>query len=306
MPRVSEDYSVLRYIRTSSPESSGEGRNASARAHGATLYLLSLTSDGEADTMQDASRFRTGRHTTQRRRVMAPRVTPDSPPRITRRPAFSFLVAWCIVVATLPIIAAQFALVPLYDSQRLMLPAYGAFFCLLGFAYVFSLRHGLGRAMFVTSTVSTNTVARRRRISINVLLACLILASIGAAAIYLWAFESGRTSPTFPKLPRSSAGAVMLALSSVTMFVLAEGALAIMAVREYLQDVMGLTDADAVAGTPTTEPSPSTHFAISYRVVPRELVSSAESQFESELSTADERRRDAAEKSAIGRRPQCR
>jgi len=225
---------------------------------------------------------------------MAPRVTPDSPPRITRRPAFSFLVAWCIVVATLPIIAAQFALVPIYESQRLMLPAYGAFFCLLGFAYVFSLRHGLGRAMFVTSTVSTNTVARRRRISINVLLACLILASIGAAAIYLWAFESGRTSPTFPKLPRSSAEAVMLALSYVTMFVLAETAFAIMAVREYLQDVMGLTDADAVAGTPTTEPSPSTHFAISYRVVPRELVSSAESQFESELSTADERRRDAS------------
>lgn len=226
---------------------------------------------------------------------MAPRVT-DSIPRITRRSIFSFLVAWCVVVAALPIIAAQFALVPIYESQRLMLPAYGTFFCLLGFAYVFSLRHGLGRAMFVPSAATTNTVARRYRFSINMLLACLILASIGAAAIYLWVFESGRTSPTFPKLPSSSAGAVMLALSYVSMFVLAEGALAIMAVREYLLDVMGLTDAEAVAGTPPTtdETSPSTHFAISYRVVPRDLVTGAEAQFESELSTADERRRDAS------------
>ncbi|HEY1309153.1 MAG TPA: hypothetical protein VGF24_36680 [Vicinamibacterales bacterium] len=225
---------------------------------------------------------------------MAPRVTPDSPPRITR-PTFNVLVAGCIVVATLPIIAARFALVPIYESQRLMLPAYGTFFCLLGFAYVFSLRHELGREMFFTSTVSATTVARRHRISINVLLACLILASIGAAAIYLWTFESGRTSPTFPKLPSSSAGAVMLTLSYVTMFVLAEGAFAIMAVREYLQDVMGLTDAEAVAGTPTSdETSPSTHVAISYRVVPRDSISSAESQFESERSTADERRHDAS------------
>src|SRR5262245_39656204 len=144
-----------------------------------------------------SSRFRTGRHTTQRRRVMAPRVTPDSPPRITRAPILNVLVAWCIVVAALPIIAARFALVPIYESQRLMLPALGTFFCLLGFAYVFSLRHGLGRAMFVASIVSSNTAARRHRISINVLLACLILASIGAAAIYLLVFESGRTSPTF-------------------------------------------------------------------------------------------------------------
>ena len=221
------------------------------------------------------------------------RVTPDSPPS-TSRPIFSFLSAWCIVVASLPIIAAQFALVPIYESQRLMLPAYGTFFCLLAFAYVFSLRHGLGRAMFLTSTVRPDTPDRRHRVSINLLLACLILASIGAAAMYLWVFESGRSSPTFPKLPTSSQEAVMLALSYVAMFVLAEGAFAIMTVREYLQDVMGLSDADAVVGTPSiSEKAPASNFAFSYRVVPRDIVTGSESQFDSELTTAEERRPDA-------------
>jgi hypothetical protein len=118
---------------------------------------------------------------------------------------------------------------------------------------------------------------RRRaeqRASINYLLACLILASIGSAATYLWAFESGRDVATFPELPRSSADAVVLALSYIAMFLLAEAALAIMTVREYVQDVLGLSDAEVITGVPCieqagTDASPGSALpAVAYRVIP--------------------------------------
>ena len=55
-----------------------------------------------------------------------------------------------------------------------------------------------------------------------------------ARLVYLWAFEGGRTSPDFPALPPSSMNAV-LALSFITLFLLASGAFAIVAVREHMQ-----------------------------------------------------------------------
>lgn len=199
---------------------------------------------------------------------------------LPRNPFRSLMGVWCILVAALPVVATAFGLIPIYDSQRRMLPAYTGFFCLLGFAYVFSLRHGLARTMFrgrLTWTDATTPDRRAgQRASINYLLACLILASIGSAATYLWAFESGRELPLFPQLPRSSADAVVLALSYIAMFLLAEAALAIMTVREYVQDVLGLSDAEVITGASSiygeqlgTSPSPDPALpAVAHRVIP--------------------------------------
>ena len=75
----------------------------------------------------------------------------------------------------------------------------------------------------------------------------MILGALGCAAIYLWAFEGGRTSRDFPALPPSSMNAVLLALSFITLFLLASGAFAIVAVREHMQRVLGLSDAEVIA-----------------------------------------------------------
>ena len=55
---------------------------------------------------------------------------------------------WCLFVAVLPIVVTQFGLIPVYESQRTLLPAYASFFCLLALAFVFSQRHRMARAMF--------------------------------------------------------------------------------------------------------------------------------------------------------------
>jgi hypothetical protein len=173
---------------------------------------------------------------------------------------------WCLFVAALPIVVTRFGLIPVYESQKNLLPAYASFFCLLALAYVFSQRHRLARAMFAAPLLWTDVDAAQtkpsKNLSINGALAIMILAALGCAAIYLWAFEGGRTSRDFPTLPPSSLNAVLLALSFITLFLLASGAFAIVAIREHMQRVLGLSDAEVITGLPrsaeqTTSTAPS-------------------------------------------------
>jgi hypothetical protein len=169
---------------------------------------------------------------------------------------------WCLFVAALPIVVTRFGLIPVYESQKNLLPAYASFFCLLALAYVFSQRHRLARAMFAARLLWIDPDAAQskpsKNLSINGGLAGMILGALGCAAIYLWAFEGGRTSRDFPALPPSSMNAVLLALSFITLFLLASGAFAIVAVREHMQRVLGLSDAEVITGLPrSAEPSTS-------------------------------------------------
>lgn len=167
---------------------------------------------------------------------------------------------WCLFVAALPIVVTRFGLIPVYESQKNLLPAYASFFCLLALAYVFSQRHRLARAMFAArllwSDLDPVQSKKPNPLSINGGLAGMILGALGCAAIYLWAFEGGRTSRDFPALPPSSMNAVLLALSFITLFLLASGAFAIVAVREHMQRVLGLSDAEVITGLPrSAEPT---------------------------------------------------
>jgi hypothetical protein len=161
---------------------------------------------------------------------------------------------WCLFVAALPIVVTQFGLIPVYESQRTLLPAYASFFCLLALAFVFSQRHRMARAMFAPRLLwpdESGAQSRvRPRISINGGLATMIFGALACTAIYLWAFEIGRPSPTFPRLPPSSWNAVLLALSFITLFLLASAAFAVVAVREHIQKVLGLSDAEVITGMP--------------------------------------------------------
>lgn len=160
---------------------------------------------------------------------------------------------WCLVVAVLPIVVTRFGLIPVYESQRSLLPAYASFFCVLALAFVFSQRHRLARAMFAPRLLWTDDGAQpkeRTWPSINAALAAMILGALVCTALYLWAFEIGRSSPTFPRLPPTSMNAVLLALSFITMFLLASAALAVVAVREHIQHVLGLSDAEVITGLP--------------------------------------------------------
>lgn len=161
---------------------------------------------------------------------------------------------WCVFVAVMPVVMTRFGLIPVYESQRSLLPAYASFFCLLALAYVFSQRHRMARAMFAAQLLwgdlDPNQTKASKGISISGALPGMILGALSCAAIYLWAFESGRTSRDFPTLPPSSMNAVLLALSYITLFLLASAAFAVVAVREHMQHVLGLSDAEVIRGLP--------------------------------------------------------
>jgi len=160
----------------------------------------------------------------------------------------------CLLVAVTPVVVTRFGLIPVYESQRSLLPAYASFFCLLALAYVVSQRHRMARAMFAAQLLWADVDAVQskasKRLSINNALAAMIIGALGCTAIYLWAFESGRTSRDFPTLPPSSINAVVLALSYITLFLLASAALAVVAVREHMQHVLGLSDEEVITGLP--------------------------------------------------------
>lgn len=180
-------------------------------------------------------------------------------PPVRQHEAFTSLLkhytgTWCLFVAALPVVVTRFGLIPVYESQKSLLPAYASFFCVLALAYVFSQRHRLARAMFAARLLWTDFDAVQSKasapMSINGGLAGMILGALGSAAIYLWAFEGGRTSPDFPALPPSSMNAVLLAVSYIMLFVLASAAFAVVAVREHMQRVLGLSDAEVITGLP--------------------------------------------------------
>jgi hypothetical protein len=189
------------------------------------------------------------------------RVSSRATPTFTS-PLKHYTGVWCLFVAALPIVVTQFGLIPVYESQRSLLPAYASFFCLLALAFVFSQRHRMARAMFAPRLLwpdeDNAQVKLRRRISINGGLAAMIFGALACTAIYLWAFEIGRTSPTFPRLPPSSMNAVLLALSFIMLFLLASAAFAVVAVREHIQHVLGLSDAEVITGLPRSAPAGAT------------------------------------------------
>lgn len=168
---------------------------------------------------------------------------------------------WCVLVAALPVVVIEFGLIPVYESQKNLLSAYASFFCLLALAYVFSQRHRMARAMFAARLLWTDFDPPKSKValpvSINGALAAMILGALVCTAIYLWAFEAGRTSPSFPRLPPSSMNAVLLALSFIALFVLASAACAVVAVREHMQVVLGLSDAEVITGMPRPAPAMS-------------------------------------------------
>src|SRR5262245_25805431 len=180
-------------------------------------------------------------------------------PNTFSSPLRHYTGVWCLFVTALPVVVTQFGLIPVYESQRSLLPAYASFFCLLALAFVFSQRHRMARAMFAPRLLWADDNAAhakgRPTISINGALAAMILGALCCTALYLWAFEIGRSSPTFPQLPPNSMNAVLLALSFITMFLLASAAFAVVAVREHLQHVLGLSDAEVITGVPRSLPA---------------------------------------------------
>ena len=155
-----------------------------------------------------------------------------------------------VVTASLPIPVAAFHLIPAYEAQSKFLSTYTSMFCFLMLGYIFYIRHTLGRLMFFTKP--DGHVAIRAFVSVVPLL--LILASLSLIFLYhhylldsLTAFsERGVMASTADLLKsadyRDIPDSIALTVCYLGMFLTAEAAFILMALREYLQDVLKIQD----------------------------------------------------------------
>jgi hypothetical protein len=167
-----------------------------------------------------------------------------------------------LVTAALPIPVAKLHLIPTYASQSKFLNTYASLICFLVFAFIFYIRHILARAMFHRTPEKVSA-----RWWITVLPFLCICASIACVIGYHTQLDAslsliaahGVLAPTQTLLAQIDYREIPLAEQLTAlylgMFVFAESAFVLMAMREYLQEILGLEEQELIDETvqPTTE-----------------------------------------------------
>ena len=136
-----------------------------------------------------------------------------------------------LAVAALPIPVAALKLIPVPDGQITVYCVYTSLFCVLLSSYIFYSRHQLAN-LFFGRHMFRERVFWRRRLKRLLLSGVPIL--LIASSFYLAIYYQGK------ELYKGSGESPLLFF--VAMFLLAEAAFALMATREYLQDVLGIED----------------------------------------------------------------
>jgi hypothetical protein len=157
----------------------------------------------------------------------------------------SYMSVSSVVAASVPIPVASFNLLPIYAEQKSFLTVYSSMLCFLILAFIFSIRHRLSRWMF-TRCAFTPYLAALPLIFILLAIACILAYHACLQRSFESLHERGvlasaRTllnKTDFSEIPDS----LPLAASYLGIFIFAEIAFVLMAVREYLEDVLGLDE----------------------------------------------------------------
>jgi hypothetical protein len=167
-----------------------------------------------------------------------------------------------IVAAAIPIPVASWKLIPMYAQQRGFLTVYASLFCFLLLAFVFSIRHRLAGPMFFRARLG-GLIAALPAVFIVLTLACIVTyhglmqASIGE----LRGLGFG-TVPMKDLLDQIDATqipySIELAACYLGIFIFAELAFVLMAIREYLQDLLKLDEGSLLRGEARVENGPVT------------------------------------------------
>ena len=201
---------------------------------------------------------------------------PDEPRRVIAFANFfkRYMSISSVVAAALPIPVTLFKLIPTYKVHVGILSTYTPLFCFLALGFIFYIRHPLARLMFpeyLTSKgepSSTGIAVFRRELVkpfVTFLPALLILASLLCLYFYhetlnvSLAFQGMRAaeeSLLFTDLQEIDKGTTLLALY-LGMFVFAEASFILMAMKEYLQDILGYTEIALIMGPQTSESASS-------------------------------------------------
>ena len=186
-----------------------------------------------------------------------------------------------LVVAALPIPLTQFKMTPVYEVQKNQLSVYTSLYCFLLLGFIFFSRHILARKMFprfltpyTPEMTKTGGFSFRLQISMTkgwcrfvaYLPLLLILTSLGSMFMYhevlnasIWEITLGEVK--IEGVDTFSADSILKGLdihqvffsTSLTAYYLlaflsAEAAFILMALKEYLQDLSGLSDMELILG----------------------------------------------------------
>ena len=165
-----------------------------------------------------------------------------------------------LVTAALPIPVAALHLIPTYESQTKFLSTYASLFCFLILSFVFYLRHSLARVMF-------GRLDKERSLVLSLTPLLLILLAASSVVAYHFALQQSldeaRTIAITKGLPfdtdsllkttdlSSVPNATKLSCYFLGIFIFSEAAFLIMALREYLQDLLGHSDAQLIGSRPS-------------------------------------------------------
>jgi len=163
-----------------------------------------------------------------------------------------------VVTAALPIPITSFRLIPMYKSQATLFSTYTSLFCFLTLGFIFYCRHALARLMFPAALArlakDERTSLRETHRIIEFLPLCLIVLSLLFVFGYHLMLDSSidaaarelHGEPIKPildlvPLERIPFSYALMALY-LGIFLCAESAFILMAIREYLQDLLKLSD----------------------------------------------------------------
>ncbi len=161
-----------------------------------------------------------------------------------------------VVSAAIPAPIAAFRLIPAYSAQASFLAVYASLFAFLILAFVFYSRHWIARLMFF----QTGPDLYRTRAVAAWFPLLLILSSMGSIFLYHAQLNAsirdaanvlasvGITQSAAQILKTTDASdiprATILIVLYLGIFLFAVAAFVLMALREYLQDLLGVTDRD--------------------------------------------------------------
>ena len=165
-----------------------------------------------------------------------------------------------IVAAAIPIPITSWKLIPIYSQQRGFLTVYSSLFCFLLLAFVFSIRHRLARPMFFRGRMG-GVIAALPAVFIVLTLGCIVTYH----ALIQQSIEQLRllglrltTTELLDKVDATEIPySIELAACYLGIFIFAELAFVLMAIREYLQDLLHLDEAALLRGKALVSEAPA-------------------------------------------------
>ena len=204
--------------------------------------------------------------------------SPVDPKRVKAFAAFfkRYMSVSTLVVASLPIPVTSLGIIPTFNAQTKLLSMYTSLFCFLTLGFIFYSRHQLARTMF-PEHLGRKERARPifglslmlknlTRTLINLLPLLFIAASIVSVFQYNDVLNLSVSKIVSQRLMNNLGGPTdleyilkttslneiwyssRLMILYISIFLTAEAAFIMMAIKEYLQDLVGLTEMDLISG----------------------------------------------------------